>query len=338
MSPLPPSPWQHLSMDFCGPLPTGEMLMVVIDDYTRYPVVEVINSTSANTVIATLDRILSLFSIPTEIRTDNGPPFNSEQFKQYATLMGFHHRRVTPLFPQADGHVERFMRTLVKALQIAKIEGKNWRQELQIFLRAYRTTAHCSTKIAPSELLFNRKVRTKLPEYQLPGDDTNTPLRIQDDKAKHKMKMYADMRNNAKPSDLLIGDTVLVKQRKKDKLSSYFDPTPYRIIDKKGSMVTAARGDHSITRNSSFYKRINPTTKTIATRKDNRESRESEQSEDDDDEVLPQPEIQRQLQRQLTPARQPVGHGQIAQQQTTPRPQRQRHMPRRLQDFVVKYN
>src|SRR5664279_5286807 len=87
----------------------------------------------------------------------------------------------------------------MKALLIAKNEGKNWKQELQIFLRAYRTTAHCSTKIAPSELLFNRKVRTKLPEYQLPGDDTNTPLRIQDDKAKHKMKMYADMRNNAKP-------------------------------------------------------------------------------------------------------------------------------------------
>ena len=84
MSPLPQSAWQQLSLDFCGPLPTGEMLMVLIDDYSRYPIVEVIHSTSANTVITALDRVLSMFSTPTEIRTDNGPPFNSLQFKQYA--------------------------------------------------------------------------------------------------------------------------------------------------------------------------------------------------------------------------------------------------------------
>jgi len=106
MSPLPQSPWQQLSMDFCGPLPTGEMLMVLIDDHSRFPIVEVINSTSANTVITALDRILSMFMIPETIRTDNGPPFNSEQFKQYSNYMEFHHRRITPLLPQADGHVE----------------------------------------------------------------------------------------------------------------------------------------------------------------------------------------------------------------------------------------
>ena len=40
MSEMPPGPWQNLSIDFCGPLPTGEHLMVVIDEYSRYPVVE----------------------------------------------------------------------------------------------------------------------------------------------------------------------------------------------------------------------------------------------------------------------------------------------------------
>ena len=64
MTPLPQAPWQYLSADFCGPLPSGDMLFVVIDEYSRYPEVEIVRSTSANTVIPKLDRILyQLFNI-----------------------------------------------------------------------------------------------------------------------------------------------------------------------------------------------------------------------------------------------------------------------------------
>lgn len=31
MSPLPPEPWHTVHMDFCGPFPTGEYVLVVID-------------------------------------------------------------------------------------------------------------------------------------------------------------------------------------------------------------------------------------------------------------------------------------------------------------------
>ena len=37
MSKLPDGPWQKLSMDFCGPLRTGEHLLVITDEYSRYP-------------------------------------------------------------------------------------------------------------------------------------------------------------------------------------------------------------------------------------------------------------------------------------------------------------
>ena len=53
-----------------------------------------------------------------------------------------------------------------------------------------------------------------------------------------------------------IGDNVLVKQKKHNKLTPLFDPHPYTIVDKKGSMVTAQRQNHQIVRNSSFYKPI----------------------------------------------------------------------------------
>ncbi len=50
MTTLPQAPWQYLSADFCGPLPSGGMLLVVIDEYSRYPEVEIVRSISANTV------------------------------------------------------------------------------------------------------------------------------------------------------------------------------------------------------------------------------------------------------------------------------------------------
>jgi hypothetical protein len=41
ISEMPEKAWENLSMDFCGPLPTGEYLLVIVDEYSRYPVVEI---------------------------------------------------------------------------------------------------------------------------------------------------------------------------------------------------------------------------------------------------------------------------------------------------------
>ena len=48
MSHMPDSPRQNLSMDFCGPIPTGEYLLVIINEHSRYPGVEIVRSVSAN--------------------------------------------------------------------------------------------------------------------------------------------------------------------------------------------------------------------------------------------------------------------------------------------------
>ena len=42
MSELPRGPWLNLSVDFCGLLPTGEYLLVIVDEYSRYAVIEIV--------------------------------------------------------------------------------------------------------------------------------------------------------------------------------------------------------------------------------------------------------------------------------------------------------
>ena len=254
MSPLPLGPWQELSIDFCGPFPSGDYLLVVTDDFSRYPEVEILRSTSAKAVIPHLDSIFARQGIPEVVRTDNGPPFNSESFQMFATQLGFTHRRITPEWPRANGEAERLMKTLEKAIRTAVVQGKNWKQELFTFLRQYRATPHSTTGKSPSELLNGRKLKSTLPLVQF--DQASPEIRRADAKRKEKMKEYADKCNHAKNTDLNVGDKVLIKQPKQNKMSTPFKPEPFEITDKKGSMITAQNAEHIITRNASFFKKL----------------------------------------------------------------------------------
>ena len=46
MTPLPDGPWKSLSADFYGLVPTGECLKVIEDYYSRFPLVEIVYSTT----------------------------------------------------------------------------------------------------------------------------------------------------------------------------------------------------------------------------------------------------------------------------------------------------
>ena len=49
--------------------------------------------------------------------------------------------------------------------------------------------------------------------------ETSKVMGENDDKAKKKMKHYAELRNSVNKKELDVGDTVLVKQRKMTKLT-----------------------------------------------------------------------------------------------------------------------
>jgi hypothetical protein len=106
MSKLPSNVWEKLSIDFCGRFPSGYYLMVIIDEYSRYPVVKTLTSLTAKSVIPLLDKTFSIFGIPKELKSDNGPPFNSPEFRKFADDMGFKDRKIIPLWPRANAECE----------------------------------------------------------------------------------------------------------------------------------------------------------------------------------------------------------------------------------------
>ena len=161
---------------------------------------------------------------------------------------------------RANGEVERFVHTVKKVIKTAKVELKNYRQELNRLLRNYRATPNSTTRIAPATALFGRPMKTKLPELTTPCSDPE--IRERDQIAKAKMKEYADNKRCVRPSNAKEGDTVLIKRDdSKKKSNTPYDPRPLIIVERKGSMVTAENDDGTqVTRNSSFFKNV-PTAK-----------------------------------------------------------------------------
>ena len=152
MTPLPSEPWKEVAMDFWGPINMGEYLLAVVYKQSKWAEVEFVSDTSARAVILKLDRVFSSLGIPVSVDSDNRPPFSGQEFQDFSKYLGFKHERKTPQNPQATEEDEQFMRVLKKLYQICMLTGQNFKQEVHRFLRCYRATPHCTTKLALAEL------------------------------------------------------------------------------------------------------------------------------------------------------------------------------------------
>ena len=258
MTPMPSEPWKDVAVDFWGPIHTGEYLLVTVCKQSRWAEVEFVTTTSARAVIPKMDKTFASLGIPVSVSSDNGPPFNSQDFSDFSNYLGFCHERKTPLNPQANAEAEQFMRVLKKLYQISKLTGSNFKQEVYRFLRAYRATPHCTTKIAPADLMYpGRKFRTRLPIGVMPREHNFEELFQRDLEKKLQMKGYADNKRYVKPSDIQVGDSVLVRQETSNKATPAYETEPLQVQYRKGARVVAKRPDgSSITRTTAHFKKV----------------------------------------------------------------------------------
>ena len=161
---LPQGPWCAVTIDYLGLLPSGEHILVVVDYYSRYYKVAVVRTITSEKTIECLETIFARHGLPEVLVSDNGPNLVSEKFKALLKENGIKHQRVTTRWAQENGKVERQNRSILKRLQLALAEGKDWRRELLRYMAVYRKTPHQTTGQTPAFLLMGRYPRTKLPE------------------------------------------------------------------------------------------------------------------------------------------------------------------------------
>ena len=134
---------------------------------------------------------------------------------EYANEMEFKFSAVSPEDPQCDGFEENFVKFLCKLLHTASVEGKDPRAEIYKYLLQYRATPHTTTERSPAEMLFGRRLQTKLPYvFESNETDEQKKTRYLHDQKKLKQKYYFDKKWMAKPKKINVGDKVLVCQKK----------------------------------------------------------------------------------------------------------------------------
>ena len=92
----------------------------------------------------------------------NGPSFTSQEFKVFLKANGIHHVTSAPYHPSTNayGLAEGAVQTVKQGIK--RTQGSTIQERLSRFLFDYRITPHPTTGVAPSELLINRRLRSRL--------------------------------------------------------------------------------------------------------------------------------------------------------------------------------
>lgn len=186
--------------------------------------------------------------------TDNGPPWNSSEIKLFFKSRGIKHKKITPLWPRANGLTERFMKNINKCIRASLCANKNWREELRLMLINYRVTEHPTTGMSPSELLFNRKVRGFIPDIQQQMSPFYEQVRDTQQQQHERATRYAPKSSN---ETLKVGDKVImIRSRRKSKFESSFYNSTFTVLTIKGTMITVeSENGKRYTRNISFFRK-----------------------------------------------------------------------------------
>ncbi|XP_055589708.1 uncharacterized protein LOC129741918 [Uranotaenia lowii] len=140
-----------------------------------------------------------------------------------------------------NGLVERQNQGILRALKIAKAVKADWRGAVKDYVHMYNTTPHSMTGKAPLELLTGRPVKDLLPSLRTePYLNRDDGVRDDDAIKKMKEKIYADNRSRSKPSNIVEGDTVILKNYETGNLEPNFRLEEFKVIQKNGNDTIVA--------------------------------------------------------------------------------------------------
>ena len=153
----PQTTWEQLGLDIFTLRNTHYLL--VIDYFSRFPVVRQLQSLHSLSVIKHLKDIFTEIGIPRSIVSDGGTQFTSQEFQHFTRTWGIHHRVTSPTNAQSNGQAERFVQTIKNSLTKAMEGG----EDPHLAILTYATTPLNHSLPSPAELLNSRKYRCILP-------------------------------------------------------------------------------------------------------------------------------------------------------------------------------
>ena len=240
---IPDRQWQKIGVDFFSV--NNRDFLVAVDYSTSFLELMQMRSKTATALQTKLKELFTRHGIPEIVFSDNGPPFESREYKEFASKWKFAIQTSSPKYPMSNGKAESGVKIAKKIV----IKNEDW----HVGLMEYNATPIPDIGLSPAQMMYGRNIRTKLPSTSealtnVPNVDVKGKLKIR--KTKQKELFDRNVRREMKP--LKVGDDVWIKpdekkKWKKGKVTKCLKFRSYEVEDQEGRVYR--RNRKFITRN-----------------------------------------------------------------------------------------
>lgn len=155
---------QRLSIDIVGPKSVtargNKYILTMLDDYSNYLEAVALSDTKTTTIAwHFVDRIISRFGVPKEVRSDRGVQFTSKMFKEVCLLLKVKQIFTAPYHPQGNGKIERAHRSAHEFLVHFCCNGQSdWDIMLPFAVMAHNSSPNRRNGQTPAALMLARDI------------------------------------------------------------------------------------------------------------------------------------------------------------------------------------
>ena len=162
-SSIPKGPLVEVMIDFVGPFQEARShkfryALQLQDVFSRFLIFEPTVDSTAQTAAAVLkNRWISIFGMPSTLRSDRGKHFTAEVFEELCKLSGIKHKLGSPEHPQSQGQVERQNQLINQVRCLCENDMEKWPQTLFSVQCSHNGSINSSTGYSPGRILLGKR-------------------------------------------------------------------------------------------------------------------------------------------------------------------------------------
>ena len=166
---IPGGPLEEIMIDFVGPFQHAQThnfryLLQVQDVFSRFLIFVPTSDALAKTAVDELmGRWVSLFGVPERLRSDRGPHFIAEVFKELCTRIGIRQKLGSPEHPQSQAQVERQNQLVNQLRCLCDNDAEGWPRAIENVQCSHNASVNATTGYSPARILLGK-------DFNLPDD------------------------------------------------------------------------------------------------------------------------------------------------------------------------
>jgi len=238
---IPAIPWCKIGMDLFS-FKQQDYLMIV-DYFSDFLECEELKEAISKSVIKASKRAFARFGIPEVVHSDNGLQFASSEFAQFHKEWGFHHTTSSPKHPQSNGKAEAAVKVTKRLFRRS--------EDPCLALLELRNSPTAVMSSSPIEQISGRPTRSLLPTGHINSKQTKNENACREKAAKKLItqKNYDKSAKDLMPLTtglpVLIRDTANMKNKwNRSKVLERLSDRSFSVLNEEpGNIIRRTRTD-----------------------------------------------------------------------------------------------